>query len=83
MRTLFRKNKYKVYLIDEFRSSCKCSKCDGGVCEKYMVRKNPRPKLKENKEKHFNFYIHVGTFKNGTKYKKMILHGLSILLYLL
>ena len=43
MRSLFRKNKYKVYLVDEFRSSCKCSKCNGGVCEKFMVRKNPRP----------------------------------------
>ena len=43
MRSLLRKNKYKVYLVDEFRSSCKCSKCDGGVCEKFMVRKNPRP----------------------------------------
>ena len=43
IRSLFRKNKYKVYLVDEFRSSCKCSKCDGGVCEKFMVRKNPRP----------------------------------------
>ena len=43
MRSLLRKNKYNVYLVDEFRSSCKCSKCDGGVCEKYMVRKNPRP----------------------------------------
>jgi len=32
-----------VYLVDEFRTSCKCSKCDGGVCEKFMVRKNPRP----------------------------------------
>ena len=43
MRSLLRKNNYKVYLVDEFRSSCKCSKCDGGVCEKFMVRKNPRP----------------------------------------
>jgi hypothetical protein len=48
MRSLLRKNKYKVYLVDEFRTSCKCSKCDGGVCEKYMVRKNPKPK-KERK----------------------------------
>jgi transposase len=44
MRGLLRKNKYKVYLVDEFRTSCKCSKCDGGVCEKFMVRENPRPK---------------------------------------
>jgi hypothetical protein len=43
MRKLLRKNNYNVYLVDEFRSSCKCSKCDGGVCEKFMVRKNPRP----------------------------------------
>ena len=47
MRSLFRKNKYKVYLVDEFRSSYKCSKCHGGICEKYMVRKNPRPKPKK------------------------------------
>ena len=44
MRSVFRKNKYKVYLVDEFRTSCKCSKCDGGVCEKFLVRENPRPK---------------------------------------
>ena len=43
MRSLFRKNNYKVFLVDEFRSSCKCSKCNGGLCEKFMVRKNPRP----------------------------------------
>lgn len=43
MRSLLRKNNYKVYLVDEFRSSCKCSKCDGGVCEKFMVRENPKP----------------------------------------
>ena len=49
MRTLFRKNNYKVFLVDEFRTSCKCSKCEGGVCEKFMVRKNPKPKPKKNK----------------------------------
>jgi hypothetical protein len=41
MRTLFRKNGYKVYLVDEFRSSCRCSNCNGGVCEKFRVRKHP------------------------------------------
>jgi AraC-like DNA-binding protein len=50
MRSLFRNNKYKVYLVDEFRTSCKCSKCNGGICEKFMVRKNPRPKPKKNIE---------------------------------
>ena len=44
MRTLFRKNGYKVFLVDEFRTSCKCSNCDGGVCEKFMIRKNPNKK---------------------------------------
>ena len=43
MRTLFKKNGYKTYLVDEFRTSCKCSKCDGGSCEKFMVRENPKP----------------------------------------
>ena len=43
MRSLFRKNKYKVYLVDEFRTSCKCSKCYGGACEKFRIRENPRP----------------------------------------
>jgi len=51
IRTLFRKNNYKVFLVDEFRTSCKCSKCEGGVCEKFMVRKNPRPKPKQNPQK--------------------------------
>ena len=41
MRTLFRRNKYQVYLVDEHKTSCRCSKCEGGVCEKFMVRDNP------------------------------------------
>jgi hypothetical protein len=44
IRTLFRKNNYNVFLVDEFRSSCKCSKCDGGMCEKFMVREHPNKK---------------------------------------
>jgi hypothetical protein len=43
IRTLLRKHNYQVFLVDEFRSSCKCSKCNGGVCEKFRVRENPRP----------------------------------------
>ena len=31
IRTLFRKNNYNVFLVDEFRSSCKCSKCDEDI----------------------------------------------------
>jgi hypothetical protein len=48
IRTLFRKNNYDVYLVDEFRTSCKCSNCNGGVCEKFRSRKNPKPN--KNKE---------------------------------
>lgn len=44
IRTLFRKNNYKVYLVDEFRTSCKCSNCNGGIYEEFMVRKNPNKK---------------------------------------
>ena len=43
IRTLFRKNNYQVYLVDEFRTSCKCSNCDGGDCVNSVVRQNPRP----------------------------------------
>lgn len=41
-RTLFRRNGYKVYLVDEFRTSCKCSKCEGN-CEKFRKCRNPKP----------------------------------------
>jgi len=43
MRTLFRKSGYQTYLVDEFRTSCKCSKCEDGRCDKYITRPNPRP----------------------------------------
>ena len=47
IRTLFRKNNYNVFLVDEFRTSCKCSNCDGGLCEKFRVRKHPNKKKDE------------------------------------
>jgi hypothetical protein len=45
IRKLFRENDYKVYLVDEFRTSCMCSKCkiNTAKCEKFMIRKNPKP----------------------------------------
>lgn len=43
MRTLFRKAGFQTYLVDEFRTSCMCSKCDIGICKKTMVRENPKP----------------------------------------
>jgi transposase len=31
-----------VYLVDEFRTSCRCSAC-GGECKTFRVCENPRP----------------------------------------
>ena len=44
-RTLFRKAGYKVYLVDEFRTSCRCSNCesDDGICKTFRECENPRP----------------------------------------
>jgi predicted metal-dependent hydrolase len=41
-RTLLRKQGYKVYLVNEFRTSCMCSACEGN-CETFRHCKNPRP----------------------------------------
>jgi hypothetical protein len=43
MRTLFRKAGFQTYLVDEYRTSCRCSKCEVGVCVKNMIGKNPKP----------------------------------------
>lgn len=43
MRKLFRSNGYKVYLVDEYRTSCRCSNCEGGECKKFMIKENPKP----------------------------------------
>jgi len=34
--------RYKVFLVDEFRTSCRCFKCHG-ECEKCMTIPDPRP----------------------------------------
>jgi hypothetical protein len=41
MRKLFRQNNYKVYLVDEFRTSCMCSICKTEMarCEKFITQK--------------------------------------------
>ena len=45
-RDLFRNNGFDVYLVNEFRTSCRCSKC-GGECEKFRTCNNPRPWKKD------------------------------------
>lgn len=42
IRTLFRKNGFLTYLVDEFRTSCRCSSCEG-LNEKFKVMANPKP----------------------------------------
>ena len=44
-RDLFRRAGYKVYLVDEHKTSCCCSKCqcDAGVCATFRQVNNPRP----------------------------------------
>ena len=44
-RELFRKAGYEVFLVDEFRTSCRCSYCqdDIGVCATFRHCINPRP----------------------------------------
>eukprot|EP00963_Diacronema_lutheri_P013002 scaffold2167_cov363-Pavlova_lutheri.AAC.22 len=41
LRTLFRKAGYSLYLVDEFRTSCRCSAC-GGKCKTFREGQNPR-----------------------------------------
>ena len=42
MRTVFRKAGYKVFLVYEFRTSCRCSKCEN-ICEVFKKCENPKP----------------------------------------
>ena len=42
-KILFKKVGFQTYLVDEFRTSCMCSKCEVGVCKKTMVWENPKP----------------------------------------
>ena len=42
--SLFRRAGYKVYLVDEFRTSCRCSACEEhGVCSTFRECDNPKP----------------------------------------
>jgi transposase len=47
-RSLFRKSGYQVYLVDEFRTSCKCSACEG-ECSTFRECVNPRPWRRESR----------------------------------
>jgi hypothetical protein len=46
LRTLFRKNGYDIYLVNEFRTSCRCFKCHG-ECDVFRECHNPRPWRKD------------------------------------
>ena len=52
LRDLLRKNGFDVYLVNEFRTSCRCFKCDG-ECTTFRTCNNPRPwKKNENIIRH-------------------------------
>ena len=40
--------KTQILLVDEIRTSCRCCKCEIGICAKNMVTENPRPYKTEN-----------------------------------
>ena len=42
-RTMFEKNGYDIYLIDEFKTSCMYCKCGEGKCKNNLKRPDPRP----------------------------------------
>lgn len=46
MRTLLRKNGFDVYLVNEFRTSCRCFKCEG-ECTTFRTCLNPRPWMQD------------------------------------
>lgn len=46
IRTLLRKNSFDVYLVNEFRTSCRCFKCNG-ECDVFRTCENPRPWKKD------------------------------------
>jgi len=41
-RKLFRKAGFTVFLVDEYRTSCRCSVC-GGETKRFRICENPRP----------------------------------------
>ena len=50
-RKLFKKHHYDVFLINEYRTSKLCNKCES-VMEKFMMRENPRPWKNNNASVH-------------------------------
>ncbi len=67
-RKLFRKAGYQVYLVDEYRTSCRCHNCQSeeGINEKFRKCRNPRPWMckRKNIEKHD--YLRHGLLKCKT-----------------
>ena len=37
------KKVFQTYLVDEFRTSCICSKCEVCICKKTIDMENPKP----------------------------------------
>ena len=71
-RSLLRRGGFKVYLVDEFRTSCKCSHCqhEDGKCETFRVRRDPNKKKKtrtDTSEKYTVFWFAKNAKRCGTE----------------
>ena len=44
LRRLFRRNGYKVWLVDEYLTSKRCHGCPAGECATFRCVRNPRPR---------------------------------------
>ena len=50
MRDVFRRSGYMIFLIDEFRTSKMCCKCESehGITEKFQKQRNKKKNLNKN-----------------------------------
>lgn len=56
-RNMFCKSGFQVYLVDDFRTSCKCSNCEGGECSKFREIRNPKPTKNNSILSHSLFFV--------------------------
>lgn len=64
MRKIFRQNGYKVYLVDEFKTNCMCSKCvnNNEICETFKTIENQ--KLYKDNIIHVHWFLKCKTMWN-------------------
>ena len=73
MRTSFRRAGFQTYLVDEFRTSGMCSKCEVGICKKVMFRE-----VQDHTEGKISYSQYVDCFVVRTK--NAIVIGIEMLM---